>query len=164
MAWNPSPEVKVVRDAAAALSRLAGGGVETVDRAILLYTTRSEKGGYISYGETKELCGQARRLADIAWDAVVSQFEKAVASHYTHGAQAGDPLKVKWDELERDAVRRVRAMRLAVTQAGMPDDLRMAMMRDLILPAVDLLARFCACVQFCDEAAEAATESPEASP
>lgn len=161
MAWNPSPEVKVVRDAAAALSRIAGGGAETVDRAILLYTTRSEKGGYISYGETKELCGQARRLADIAWDALSKHFERAMISHYTQGARSGDPAGVQWEELERDAIMRLRVLRAAVTKAEMTPELGRAMMRDLILPAVELLARFCACVQFSDDGAESGTESQE---
>lgn len=155
MAWNPSPEVKVVRDAAATLSRLGGGGAETVDRAILLYTTRSEKGGYISYGETRELCGQTRRLAEIAWDAIIKEFERAMVSHYTAGARSGDPFAVQWDELERDAVMRLRVLRAAVTKAEMSDDLRRAMMRDLILPAMEILARFCMCVEFAD------TDAPE---
>lgn len=62
MAWNPSPEVQVARDAAKAMSTASGLG--PIDRCIVFYTTESGKFGYASYGTDKPACGEARRLAD----------------------------------------------------------------------------------------------------
>jgi hypothetical protein len=69
MAWNPSPEVQVARDAAAALGRLVG----SVNRCVILYTTDGEKCGYVSYGRTKALCAEAKSIANIAHAAVFSE-------------------------------------------------------------------------------------------
>lgn len=65
MAWNPSPEVAVARDAA---KRLADIHKLNVDRVIVLYTTGTGMVGYASYGQTKELCADARRIADRLFD------------------------------------------------------------------------------------------------
>lgn len=58
MAWNPSPEVAVARDAAAKLD---------APIAIVFYVTRDRKLGYASYGETKALCDEAKKIAENAW-------------------------------------------------------------------------------------------------
>lgn len=55
MAWNPSPEVAVARDAAKKLG---------ADRVVITYTTVAGAIGYASYGETKLLCAETKRLAD----------------------------------------------------------------------------------------------------
>lgn len=67
MAFNPSPEVAVARDAAVKFG---------ANRVIVLYTTLDGKLGYASYGATKELCSETRRLADVAYDAVMAEFQK----------------------------------------------------------------------------------------
>lgn len=61
MAWNPSPEVQVSRDAAARLSAITKG---TVNRCIVMYTTAEGKIGYASYGMNSRLCVDTKALAD----------------------------------------------------------------------------------------------------
>lgn len=65
MAWNPSKEVAVARDAAKALG---------ADRAVIVYTLPSGMFGYASYGETKALCAEARALGDKLFDATQDHF------------------------------------------------------------------------------------------
>lgn len=63
MAWNPSPEVAVARDAAKRLGN--------AKQCIVLWV--SEDGtqlGYASYGQTKALCADAKRLGETAYKAV----------------------------------------------------------------------------------------------
>ena len=67
MAWNPSPEVAVARDAAARLG---------ADRAVIVYTRPDGRFGYASFGNTKELCADARHLADRLREAATSYFEE----------------------------------------------------------------------------------------
>ncbi len=62
MAWNPSPQVAVARDAATKLG---------ADRAVIVYTTASGQLGYASFGVTKALCGNAKKLADRLYDAAI---------------------------------------------------------------------------------------------
>ncbi len=64
MAWNPSPEVQVARDAAAKLAELSG---VKVNRVVIVYTRDDRKMGYISFGATRELCAETKRLADTLW-------------------------------------------------------------------------------------------------
>ena len=59
MAWNPSPEVAVARDAA---KRLAA------DRCVVIYTTPDGKLGMASYGQTKELCAATGRIGDVLFE------------------------------------------------------------------------------------------------
>lgn len=61
MAWNPSPQVAHARD----FARKYGA-----NRVIILYTLPDGRLGYASYGETKALCASARRLGDVAYEAV----------------------------------------------------------------------------------------------
>lgn len=73
MAWNPSPEVAVARDAAAALAKVHGQGV---DRCIVLYTTDDGRIGYASFGRDRKLCAEARKIADAAYDAAIAKYEE----------------------------------------------------------------------------------------
>lgn len=50
MAWNPSPEVQVARDAARTL---------LANTAIVIWTTTDGHIGMASYGQTKSLCDEA---------------------------------------------------------------------------------------------------------
>lgn len=67
MAWNPTAEVAVARDAAAKLN---------ADRCVILYTTADGQIGYASYGETKSLCSETKRLADVIYDTSMKWFEE----------------------------------------------------------------------------------------
>ena len=62
MAWNPSPQVAVARDAAEKLK------AEQVVIVYLNHTTGELS--MASYGKSKELCRQAAALGDAAWQAV----------------------------------------------------------------------------------------------
>lgn len=55
MAWNPSPEVAVARDAAQKLA---------AQQAIVVYILPDGRLGMASYGSTKELCREAGELGD----------------------------------------------------------------------------------------------------
>lgn len=66
MAWNPSPQVAVARDAAKALK---------ANRCIVLYTNEQGQIGYASYGETKQLCKEAKQIADSVYEAAMDWFE-----------------------------------------------------------------------------------------
>lgn len=67
MAFNPSPQVAVARDAAKALE---------ADMCVIICASK-ERGtlGYASYGETKRLCGETKRLADHLYKAAMEWFE-----------------------------------------------------------------------------------------
>jgi hypothetical protein len=63
MAWNPSPEVAVARDAAQKL--------DDADQCIVIYLNwKKQRIGMASYGRTKELCVEAKKLGEIAFDAI----------------------------------------------------------------------------------------------
>lgn len=72
MAWNPSPEVQVARDAAASLGRIHKA---TVDRVVVVYTLATGQIGYTSFGQDRLLCGQAKALADDLMKAAKEHFE-----------------------------------------------------------------------------------------
>jgi len=61
VAWNPSPEVAVARDAAKKFG--------DADECIILWI-KGENIGMATYGRTKELCADAKRLGDFAWTAI----------------------------------------------------------------------------------------------
>ena len=65
MAWNPTPEVAAARE----FARKFGA-----DRVVILYTTAAGPMGYASYGETKALCADAKRLGDELYDAATTYF------------------------------------------------------------------------------------------
>ena len=70
MAWNPSPEVAVARDAAKKLG--------DADQCIVIYINYSkDQIGMATYGKTKQLCDEAGTLGNIAFDAVQSAIFKA---------------------------------------------------------------------------------------
>lgn len=68
MAWNPEPEVAVARDF---------GKKFNAHRVVILYTTKDGGFGYASYGETKALCAETKKIADVAYKAVYSYLENA---------------------------------------------------------------------------------------
>lgn len=67
MAWNPSPEVAVARDAANRLN---------ADRCIVIWTTAAGQIGMASFGQTKALCANAGKLGDVAYEAVVERLKE----------------------------------------------------------------------------------------
>lgn len=65
MAWNPSPEVAVARDAAKKLS---------ASRCVVVWIDDDTgKLGMASYGTTKALCAEAGRLGDCLFDAAMTR-------------------------------------------------------------------------------------------
>lgn len=65
MAWNPSKEVAVARDAAKALG--------DQPMAIVFWVTKDGKLGMASYGKTKQLCARAKEIGDSAWNAIMAE-------------------------------------------------------------------------------------------
>ena len=63
MAWNPTKEVCVSRDAAEKLDS---------PMCVVVWVTRDAKIGMASYGETKKLCGHARRLGNQLYESAVT--------------------------------------------------------------------------------------------
>jgi hypothetical protein len=63
MAWNPDPKVAAARK----FGKKFGKDVVII---LSLNTTQGTV-EYASYGETKRLCSSARKLADVAYDAVM---------------------------------------------------------------------------------------------
>lgn len=68
MAWNPSPEVAIARDAAKRFD---------ADRVVIIYTNKNGQIGYASYGETKALCAETKRLGDRLFDEAMEFFEES---------------------------------------------------------------------------------------
>lgn len=71
MAWNPSPEVAVARDAAKKLG--------DVPVCIVLYVTNDDKLGMASFGKDRQLCNFAGKLGDAAFDAVMAKWTEIAA-------------------------------------------------------------------------------------
>jgi len=68
MAWNPSPEVAVARDAAKKLN---------AEMCVVLYVDlRKGQMGYASYGKTRALCDETKKLADHCYAAAKGWFEQ----------------------------------------------------------------------------------------
>jgi len=65
MAWNPSPKVAEARDYA----RRHGL------RQVIVLELSADGLGYTSYGRTRAECEDARRLADVAYEAVMADLE-----------------------------------------------------------------------------------------
>ena len=62
MAWNPSPKVAAAREIGRRFRK---------DQVIVLLIDRSAGTlEYASYGRTPELCAEARRLTDVAFEAI----------------------------------------------------------------------------------------------
>lgn len=68
MAWNPSPEVAVARDAAKALG--------DAEMCIVVWFTRDNQLGMASFGKTKSLCQQAGIIGDQIYDYVMNEAAK----------------------------------------------------------------------------------------
>lgn len=68
MAWNPSPKVADCRDIARKWRK----------HQVIILAVDVEVGTleYASYGETKPLCDQAKKLADAAYSAVLKDYAK----------------------------------------------------------------------------------------
>ena len=64
MAWNPTPEVAVARDAAKRLGDASMCVVLWIDET-------GEHIGCASYGKTRVLCEHAKGIANAAYDAVM---------------------------------------------------------------------------------------------
>lgn len=64
MAWNPSKEVAVARDAAKALG-------DAPVCVVLWLNNDGTKLGMASFGKTKALCGYAKELGDCAFQAAM---------------------------------------------------------------------------------------------
>lgn len=61
MAWNPSPDVQVCRDAAKRLGEL---NKCEVLQCVVLFVTDDDRLGYVSYGKNSELCADTKKLGD----------------------------------------------------------------------------------------------------
>lgn len=72
MAWNPSPEVQIVRDAAKRMSEQMGA---PADRCVIIFTTVDGQLGYASYGRDRERCSQARKMGNAAYDAIMRDWD-----------------------------------------------------------------------------------------
>lgn len=73
MAWNPSPEVQVARDAASRLGSLAKSDVRQV---VVVYITADGRLGTVTYGATKELCAETKRLGDAVYQRIMEKWEE----------------------------------------------------------------------------------------
>ncbi len=135
MAWNPSPEVQVARDAAKALGAIKG---VTVDRCIINWTSDSGKVGYSSFGLTSKLCGEARRMGDVVYDALIEHYERTMDAHDRE--KLIDPAEIDFEGIERETVKKIRL--LASVTKNLPIDERRRVYRDLIAPCLGILMRF----------------------
>jgi hypothetical protein len=61
MAWNPSPEVAVARDAAKKL--------DDAPIAVVVFLTNDGRIGFASYGRTMQLCKNAKSLGEHIFNA-----------------------------------------------------------------------------------------------
>ena len=64
MAWNPSPKVAAARD--------IGKKFGKPQVIVLLLDQEAGTLEFASYGDTKALCGDAKKIGDIAFDAVMA--------------------------------------------------------------------------------------------
>ena len=67
MPWNPSPQVAIARDAAEKLG---------ADRVVIVFTKPDGTFGYASFGRTRDLCANAKRLGDTLYDAAERFFSR----------------------------------------------------------------------------------------
>ena len=64
MAFNPSPKVAVARDFAKKFNK----------KMVIIFSTDDKNLEYASYGETKSLCDEAKRLADAATETILNNW------------------------------------------------------------------------------------------
>lgn len=72
MAWNPSPEVQVARDAA---NRLGGLAKATVKQVVIIYVTDDDRLGSVTYGQDRRLCAQAKVLGDKLYQRTIEHWQ-----------------------------------------------------------------------------------------
>jgi hypothetical protein len=151
MAWNPSPEVQVARDAAKAIERVTES--KTVDCCVVIWLDPEERAGYASYGRTPVLCGMARRVADVAYESLMDsrKFDGILSAIARGNKNATDGCEIDFDVIEQGVVEKLRALK-ATLSVEMDPAIRKAFMRDLVIPAGELLARFCMCVNIDEQA------------
>lgn len=145
MAWNPSPEVQVARDAAEAIRKVTKA--EKIDMCVVMWIDDQSRAGYASYGRTSVLCGMARRVADVAYEAIndSKKFDAICHAVMRGDARATDGSGIDFEGLEAEVVGKLRLLKASLA-AEMDQTTRTLIVRDLVLPAAELLARFCACV------------------
>lgn len=71
MAWNPSPEVAVARDAANKLTSHYGVKVQ---KCIVTFVLADDRLGCASYGVDKAHCAAAKSLADAIYEAAMDHY------------------------------------------------------------------------------------------
>ena len=145
MAWNPSPEVQVARDAADAIRRVTKA--EKIDVCIVMWIDDQARAGYASYGRTSVLCGMARRIADVSYEAIndSEKFDLILSAVTKANATASDGSGIDFDGIEAEVVGKLRMLKASL-KAEMDATTRSMIVRDLVMPAAELLGRFCACV------------------
>ena len=67
MAWNPSPEVAVARDAARKLNATTG--------CLIIYINQDGSFGMASYGHTRQMCSKMGKLGDHLFDQTRKYFQ-----------------------------------------------------------------------------------------
>lgn len=70
MAWNPSPKVAAARD--------IGKQFRKPQVVVLMIDQDAGTLEFASYGETRELCAEARKIGDAAFDAVMAHLSSNV--------------------------------------------------------------------------------------
>ena len=65
MAFNPSPKVAAARDFAKKFGK---------EQVIIFSINTAGQLEYASYGETKALCSEAKKLGDIAFESIMDSF------------------------------------------------------------------------------------------
>jgi len=151
MAWNPSPEVQVARDTAAGIGHVTKANI---DVCVVMWIDDQSRAGYASFGRTPVLCGMARRVADVAYESVQDSEKFDAICHATvrGDERASDGSGIDFDALEAEVVGKLRLLRASIA-AEMDQTTRTRYVRDLVIPAAELLARFCACVNIQPEEA-----------
>lgn len=162
MAWNPSPEVQVARDAAAAMTKARhkkGTLSDPIDRCMVIFTTEQGECGYASYGQTKQMCGQARRLADEAFGAIMRSY-RDIIDHSIRWEPGGlADARFDFDKIAKQVCDKLMLLKAVSERVGLepgdPKDtgpqVNHLINRDLVMPCVELLMRFCQAVQVDDE-------------
>lgn len=135
MAWNPSPEVQVARDAAAAIGRIKKSKVE---RCVVMFTMADQM-GYASYGVDAAFCAEARRMADVSFAAICDAWDDIDRAGIRPRVCGKNP---DWDGLKAEVIEKIDLLRASFEKMadGPAKDLYM---RDIGFPLVEVLARFC---------------------
>jgi len=81
LAWNPTPEVAVARDAARILADLAD---DAIDMLVIVYVTQGGKLGYVSYGHDAARCAEAKKLAEVLYAATQKRYDVSKKAGCAH--------------------------------------------------------------------------------